>query len=244
MRKPSDRDGGATGRGPGLGDGLPSEAVASGLFDVLGQRDRRDLLARMTRRTYRRGDTVFHEGDPGDTFHVIVDGHVAVRTSTSLGDITTLTLLGPGDAFGEQALLHDASVRTASVVALDDVVTRVLQRTDFEELRDHHPSVERFLTDLLAAQVRRLSQRVLEALYVSADVRVVRRLDEAASLYPADDGRTTVPLRQDDVASMAGTTRPTANRVLRRLERDGVVTLGRSHVTVVDADELRRRAAR
>jgi CRP-like cAMP-binding protein len=215
--------------------------MGDGLLDQLDPEDRRIVLAKMPRRRFRKGDTLFHEGDPGDTLHVVESGHVAIRVSTPLGDVVTLTVLGPRDSFGEQALL-ERQVRTASAVALDEVETRSLHRKDFEQLRTTSPAVERFLILALAAQVRRLSGHLLEALHVPADQRVVRRLAEAAELYADGTGEIVLDLKQDDLASMAGTTRPTANQVLKQLEADGIVRLARGQVTVTGLDALRRRA--
>jgi CRP-like cAMP-binding protein len=195
----------------------------------------------MNRRTYRKGDTLFHEGDPGDSLHVIAKGHVAVKVSTRYGDVVTLTVLGPSASFGEQALLDPRSIRTASVVALDAVETHVLHRRDFDDLRTSVPAVERFMIDLLAAQVRRLSGHLLDALCMPADDRVVHRLADVADLY-ADSNQARLALKQEDLASMAGTTRPTANRVLKLLEAAGIVSLSRGQILVTDVAELRRRA--
>jgi CRP/FNR family transcriptional regulator, cyclic AMP receptor protein len=217
--------------------------VDAGLLDQLDADDRRVLLAGMTRRRYRRGDTLFHEGDPGDTLHVIDKGHVAIRTTTSLGDVATLTVLGPPAMFGEQALVGDQGRRTASAVALDQVETRALRRSDFDALLGSHPRIERFVVEVLAAQVRRLTSQLIEALYVPADRRVVHRLAEVAALY--DDGTPSIeiPIKQDDIASMAGTTRPTANRILKQLEAAGVIELSRGRILVVDRHALDRSSA-
>lgn len=212
------------------------------LLDQLSADDRRVLLSKMTRRSFRKHDTLFHEGDPGDTLHIIVKGHVAIRCSTPAGDVATLTVLGSGASFGEQALLSADAVRTASAVALEVVETRALHRNEFDVLRRTNPSVERFLTEALAAQVRRLSKQLVEALFVPADARVVRRVVLLADLYADGDGPVNVPLRQDDIASMAGTARPTANRVLKQLENDGLISLTRGCLEVLDLVALRRRA--
>jgi len=215
-----------------------------GLLEQMSPDDRRVLLSKMTRRSFRKLDTLFHEGDPGDTLHIIVKGHVAIRCSTPAGDVATMTVLGAGASFGEQALLFDGAVRTASAVALDAVETRALHRNEFDALRRTNPTVERFLTEALAAQVRRLSAQLVEALYVPADTRVVRRVAMLAELYGDGDGDgpISVPVRQDDVASMAGTARPTANRVLKQLEGDGVISLTRGRLEVLDRAGLRKRA--
>jgi CRP-like cAMP-binding protein len=139
-------------------------------------------------------------------------------------------------------LLSDDSRRTASVVALEPVETRVLHRHDFEQLRTDHPSIDRFLVELLSAQVRRLSALVLEAMYLPADQRVVRRVHELAQLYDRGGATADVPVRQEDLATMAGTTRQTTNQVLKSLEDAGVVTRGRGRVAVVDRAALAHRA--
>ncbi len=208
------------------------------MLDRLGPDSRRVL----NRRRYRKGDTLFHEGDAGDSLYLVDRGRVAIRVTTTLGDVVTLTVLGPGDVFGEQALLVAQATRTASAVALEAVEVLTLHRRDFVALR-RGDSIDSMLVELLAAQVRRLTERLQEALFVPADRRVARRLTELLEVYGFGDGTAEIPLRQDDLASMAGTTRPTVNRVLRRLEDDGVVALRRGHVTVVDVVALRRAAS-
>ena len=207
-----------------------------GSFGALGGlgADGRQALGR---RTYRKGDSLFHEGDAGDLLYLIDRGRVAIRVTTALGDEVTLAVLGPGETFGEQALVDRAATRTASAVALEAVDVHTLHRRDFEAARRRDPTLDAMLVDVLAAQVRRLSARLQEALFVPADGRVLRRLAELVEMY-GGDGEVDIPLRQDDVASMAGTTRPTVNRLLRRLEADGVVTLRRGAVTVVDVVAL------
>jgi CRP/FNR family transcriptional regulator, cyclic AMP receptor protein len=212
------------------------------LLRGLGDDDRRALLARLTRRSFRKGDTLFHAGDPGDSLHLVEKGRIAIRASTRAGDEAILAVLGRGDSFGEQALLSPTATRTASAVALESVETRVLLRTDFEQLRREQPSVERFLVEVLAAQVRRLSTQLLEALYLPVEIRVVRRLDDLAGIYESGDSNIEVPLRQEELASLAGTTRSTTNRVLRQLVDDEVVRLTRGRIVILDAGALAERA--
>jgi CRP-like cAMP-binding protein len=212
-----------------------------GLLDTLADDDRRRLLATTRRRKFAAGEVIFHEGDRGDSVHLIERGHVAVRIGTPLGDVATLTMLGPGSAFGELALIDGNERRSATVVAIDATDTRVVDHGEFERLRREYPQIERFLVELLAAQVRRVSGLAVEAMFVPADTRVLRRLLEVAQQF-GEDGGTVIALTQDDLASMAGTTRPTANRVLKRAETDGLLRLGRGRIEIIDADRLTKRA--
>jgi CRP/FNR family cyclic AMP-dependent transcriptional regulator len=212
-----------------------------GLLDTLDDDDRRRLLATTRRRRFAAGEVIFHEGDRGDSVHLIERGHVAIRVGTPLGDVATLIILGPGSAFGELALLDGNERRSASAVAIGSVETRVVDHREFEALRRDHPQSERFLVALLAAQVRRLSELAVEAMFVPADTRVLRRLLALAAQFGEDDS-AVIPLTQDDLASMAGTTRSTANRVLKKAEADGLLRLARGRIEIVDPEQLARRA--
>ena len=213
-----------------------------GLLGRLTDDDRRQVLSSTRRRKYARGEIVFHEGDLGDALHLIAKGHVAVRATTPLGDVSTFTVLGPGEVFGEGALLAPDSRRTGTVVALEPVETQTLSGDQFGTLRREHPEVDRFLVEVLAAQVRRLSSRLQEALFVPAETRVLRRLVELGRSYRSGDGTVVIPLTQDDIASLAGTSRPTANRVLKAAEDDGVLSVRRGRIEVLDATALEQRA--
>jgi CRP/FNR family transcriptional regulator, cyclic AMP receptor protein len=101
--------------------------------------------------------------------------------------------------------------------------------------------VNEVLVHLLADEVRRLSERLTEAYYVDADTRVRRRLLDLARAYEGAEP-ATVPLTQEALAEMAGTSRATVNRVLREEQKRGSVELARGRTVVVDVDQLVRRA--
>ena len=200
--------------------------------------DVRRVLATARRRTFGRGEIVFHQGDPADSVHFIVKGRFAARVVTRLGDTTTLGVYARGDAVGEMALLSEHAVRSATVQALEPGETRALCHRDFALLRAEHPSVNDVLIRLLAEQVRRSSDRLVEALHVDADTRVRRRVVELCDQYGGD----MIPLTQEDLAGLAGTSRATVNRVLREEERRGTVELRRGKTLVRDRAALEERA--
>ncbi len=115
--------------------------MAGDLLGGLSDEQQRQVESLMTRRRFTKGEVLFHEGDAGDSVHLVQRGRVAVQTSTPRGDIVTLTVLGPGSSFGEQALIDREARRTATVVALDACETRVLHRADFDDLRTRFPAV-------------------------------------------------------------------------------------------------------
>lgn len=213
-----------------------------GLLGGLDDTTRRVVLASTRRRRFARGEVVFHEADLADAVHFVAEGRLASRRATRDGDSVTFAILGPGDAFGELAMLSPEPRRTSTVVALEPAVTLSLAFPDFERLRATHPPVEQLLVEMLVERVRRLSDHLVEALHVPADERILRRLLEVCERYDRQgSGRVVVPLTQDAIGDLAGAARPTTNRVLRRLESDGVLALHRGRVEVLDRAALAAR---
>ena len=98
-----------------------------------------------------------------------------------------------------------------------------------------HPSAARVVAQMLDARLRATSQALLEALYLPAETRVLRRLSDLAALYVSP----SIPFTQDDLASLAGTTRQTVNRVLGQAQEDGLVQLSRGRITVTNKSVYR-----
>jgi CRP-like cAMP-binding protein len=213
------------------------------LLASLVEPERSRVLDACTPCTYAKGEVLFSEGDPGDSLHVVESGRLAVEVRTEAGDVVMLDVVGPGGVVGEVALVLPGATRTATVLALDPVTTRMLTSEAFDELCREHPSVRVAASQLLAERVERLTKHLVEALYVSVDRRVARRIWTLAAMHGGTVRGTELPLTQQDIADLAGATRPTVNQSLKKLEAQGAVTLFRGGVRIADVDLLRRRAA-
>ena len=201
--------------------------------DVFGAVPEQELRRAGRRRRFDRGEVVFHRDDPADTMHLVRSGCLAVRVTTPLGDVATLQLLGPGQSFGELALLRPGHVRTATVQALGPAETYALSQRDVDQLRAAHPEIGDHLLQLMADRVADLTERLVEALYTPAPQRVRRMLEGLAERYGEPSGDAVIPLTQDDLAGLAGTSRLTVNRVLQDMRRRGQVELSRGRIRIV-----------
>jgi CRP/FNR family cyclic AMP-dependent transcriptional regulator len=211
------------------------------LLEGLPPEDVRHVLAIARRRTFRKGEVVFHRDDLAESLHLIVKGRFAARITTPLGETAMLDVLGPGETFGELALLSPGARRSATVEALDEGETLSVYRDDFAALQAEHQGVKDVLLRLLAEQLARASERIVEAHYTDADTRVRRRLRDLAVRQQGAGRPMAVSLTQEQLAEMAGTSRATVNRVLREEARLGTVRLTRGCTTVLDLDKLSRR---
>jgi CRP-like cAMP-binding protein len=207
------------------------------LLAPLSPEARSALLSAARRRSFRRAEVVFHEGDPADALHLVTSGHVAVQVATPDGERATLNALLPG---------HRSLQRSATVLALSAAETRVLSAAAFHAVREEFPAVNQILVDLLAERVRELSDRLLETMYVGLDRRVYRCLLRLHEVYgepgPGAGAPVVVPLTQDQLSDLVGGTRPSVNQVLQRLQEQRVIELARGRVVVLDRATLARKA--
>lgn len=192
-------------------------------------------------REFRPGEVIFHQGDPCESLFLLRRGRVAVHVLTPDGDQVTVGLIAAPDAFGEVGLVRADHHHTASVVALDRVHVLAVLAARFHEVRREHDDLTDWLLVTLTRRLERTSELLGEALFVDAQHRVARRLIDAHESFGAGEAGP-LPLRQEDLAAMAGVSRPTANRALRRLVSQGVIRLGRCHVEVLDPAGLTRAA--
>jgi CRP-like cAMP-binding protein len=211
----------------------------------LPDEDAKKLLKASKVNTYARRETLASEGEQSDTFHIVLDGRVAIRVTRPSGDTAIVYILGPDSHFGEVSLLtQEQSRRTASVVALEPVRSLSLPAAVFHDLRERNPRLEALVSRLLAQRVDELSAQLLEAMYDALERRIVRRLAALTVTFGPEaappSAPVTIPLTQDELAELVGGSRPSVNQVLRRLVDEGMLELSRGRIVVTNAAALRR----
>jgi len=192
-------------------------------------------------RRFRRGEVIFHAGDPGDALFIIVSGEVKIAVPSESGEEAILTTLREGDVFGELAIL-DGAPRSATAAALVACETVVLPRDRFRELVATEPGIRDALLISLAGELRRLTTHVEELHFLDMTGRLAARLVRlAAESGPADhDGaiRLRASLTQAELASMVGCTRQSVNKLLGQFSDAGLVRLDRDGIAITDLPGL------
>jgi CRP-like cAMP-binding protein len=199
------------------------------------------LATGMRARRFRRGEVIFHVGDPGDALFVIVTGEVKISLPSETGEEAILATLRAGDVFGELALL-DGAPRSASATAISATETVVLPRDRFRELIATEAGVRDALLASIAGELRRLTTHVEELHFLDITGRLAARLVRLAheSGTPLTDGRIRLRtnLTQGDLAAMVGCTRQSVNKLLGQFTDDGMIRLEREGIVVTDMDGL------
>jgi CRP/FNR family transcriptional regulator/CRP/FNR family cyclic AMP-dependent transcriptional regulator len=222
-----------------VGDAL----AASSLLGKLPPESQRELASLARRRSYRKGEVVFHTGDPGDALHVVASGLVRIVVYSAAGSEKVLNLMGPGEAFGELALL-DGAPRSATVEAMESTETIVVRRDDFLQAIHEDPRALDALLGVLASMIRRLTGEVTDLSTLDLRGRLAKKLIELADQHgkPVEGGvEINIPLTQESLAAMVAATRPSINKDLGWFEDIGAIRRRGRRIIVTDAAVLRRR---
>lgn len=209
------------------------------LFSSLPPEELLALSGRMHVRRFRKGEAIIHVDDPGSSFFLIRSGEVKIVRPVESGDEAVVNLLGPGDFFGEMALL-DGRPRSASVYALEPAEVLVLPREDFLTFLRIHPSVAIEIIVVLTDRIRNLNAQIEESL-LELPQRLARRLLDLGrrrgSLTP-EGLRIHVPMTQAELASMVRASRQRVNRVLADWQDRRLIRLGRSEIILLQPGQL------
>ena len=190
-------------------------------------------------RSFVAGGHVAWKGDPVEHWMVVAEGLVKVEAAAADGRKTTLMGITAGGWFGEAALLRGGRW-PFDVIASQATTLGLLPRATFEWLLGSSIAFNRFLLGLVNARLWQFVQRCEHLRFCEAGEHVAHCLGELFDerLYPRTTRR--LPLSQDEVAHLAGISRPTANRALRELERLGVLSVAYGTVLIHDPQELQR----
>lgn len=222
----------------------PDPAPAGFLAGLLPE-EREAFEELASTRRYRPGETLFHEGDESGGVFAISSGHVKVSCVEGTREVV-LAFAGPGALLGELAAI-DRRPRSATTRAVDDVCALVVPAQDFRRFLDAHPSAALRVIELLIGRLRHSDRQRIE--YAAYDVvgRLARRLLELteSSGEPAGAGvHITLPLTQDELAGLTGSSREAIAKALHLLRELGWVATERRSLTVRDLEALRDFAGR
>ncbi len=209
-------------------------------FTNLQEDHANELASRLVPRRFGPNQVIFHLGDPGGLLYLISRGKVKISHTTPEGQEVVLAILGPGDFFGELALLDD-SPRSATAEALEPTETWTLHREEFMHYLSDNPDFALHVLKTLARHIRRLNTQLADIFFLDLPGRLARTLLNLADQYgrKMQDGTLIdLSLTQTDLAEMTGATRVSINKALGRFRRAGWIRVNGRRVTVIDRAAL------
>lgn len=212
------------------GDGIASDQLMAGVEPEFVRR----LNEHGRLRELGRGEVLYRQGDPAADLFLVARGAVVVSVAIDPGHEAPVAVLGRPALFGSAALLGGEPLREATATAAVETSLLAFPAEVVVALLDEYPLAAGAVRSALVRQVLELSARVVESLHLPAQQRIRRRLAALAAAHP--DGR--VPITQQELAGLTGTSRATVNAVLADEVRAGTVTVRRAGIDVLDVERL------
>jgi CRP/FNR family cyclic AMP-dependent transcriptional regulator len=190
------------------------------------------------------GAALFNERAPGDAVFVLMSGRVKLSCVTEGGREALLGIREPGDLIGEMSAI-DESPRLATAIALDPVEVLILSSQAFVAFLDSTPGVALVVVRMLNRRLREAARERIEFGTLDTVARVCSRLVDLANRFGAPEGdgvHIELAITQEELAAWTGASREAVIRALRTLRELGWIETRRRGVTVLEVDQLRRRA--
>jgi CRP/FNR family cyclic AMP-dependent transcriptional regulator len=214
------------------------------LFDGLDEESARALRRQMADVKLPRGGHLFLEGDPGDRLYVVLDGKIKLTRAAADGRENLLTVLGPGEMFGELSLF-DPRPRTSTASAVTDATVAALAHDALRPWLLERPDVSMHMLQALAKRVRREFDVTADLVFTDVPGRVAKNLLDLAERFGEQDQdglHVHHDLTQEELAQLVGASRETVNKALADFAARGWLQISARSVLILDIERLRRRA--
>ncbi len=214
------------------------------LFEALDDDSAAALEAGVTIVELARADRVFEEGASGNQLYVVLDGKIKLTRAAADGRENLLSVLGPGEMFGELSLF-DPRPRTASAIAVTDSRLGALAHDDLRSWLTGRPDVALHLLQALAQRLRRANDVMADLVFTDVPGRVAKALLDLADRFGEvrEDGlQVNHDLTQEELAQLVGASRETVNKALADFAARGWLQLTAKSVLLIEPERLRKRS--
>jgi CRP-like cAMP-binding protein len=210
------------------------------LFNGLQRNDKEELARISVMEKKPKGTYIYLPSDPADSVFLLKEGHVKVSRLTDEGKEVMLTILSPGEIFGEVVVVNDQP-RDHIAQALDNVLLCEFKKRDFQNFIRSRPDLVFRITKLIGLRLQKMESRVVDLICKDVTTRVSELLLNLAEQHgkaAGSPGELKIKLTHQDIASLAGVSRQTATEILDRLKSQGLVELGHRSILIKNTQGL------
>lgn len=207
------------------------------LFAELSDQALAQVVSQATSRAVQRGDVLFEEGATPEHLYVVEDGRIAIASRSIDGRESVFALMERGHLFGEMGLL-DGLGRSADARALEASQIIEIPYQPVREVFEEEPALLWGVVALLAGRLRSMDSALADSVFLDVTGRTAKRLLEQAG----DRDEFQLPVTQEELAGMVGASRERVNKAIASFVRLGWIDQSERRYTILNRDELTRRA--
>ena len=223
-----------------LSENKQSLIAQSYLFRQVPEWQLKSLAQYAKTKMFKKREIVFRKGDLGSQMFIIVAGSVSLTTDSDEGKELTFGILGPGDIFGEIAML-DGGVRTATVKSIESTELLVIEKRDFVPFLEKNPKVAITFLSTIASRVRAADVLCEDNFFRNLPNRLAKRFLGLADNYGRETDIGTeisMKLSQGDIGKLAGASRESVNKQLKAWEHDGLISVCNGYITITEIEAM------
>ncbi|HEC29493.1 MAG TPA: Crp/Fnr family transcriptional regulator [Gammaproteobacteria bacterium] len=200
------------------------------IFADLKDKEVKSIASHAVNKTFPKNSIIINEGDDTNSMYVILSGKIKVFLSNEDGKEVILTMMGPGEYFGELAIL-DQAPRSASIMTMEPCKFSIISKNDFDKSLVDHPEIARTVITELTRMVRRLTDNIRNLALMDVYGRVAKTLLDMAE---DEDGVKVInqKLTHQDIARMIGSSREMVSRIMKDLQKGGYITPGNKCIVI------------
>lgn len=212
------------------------------LLDALSEEEMTSLSDVLVDNEVKKKQPIYLAGDPGENLYFLKAGRVKISRIDESGKEFTLTLLEPGEIFGELGLFDD-SPRETTAVALEDSIICMMKRKDFEKYATNKPELSLKLNKLMGLRLRQIENRIEELLFRDVPSRLARLLLRLVDQHFAETRhglRINIKLTQQELANLIGATREMTSMLLNSFKKEGLINVVSKYIYIIDRQRLEK----
>ena len=209
-------------------------------LETMTQEEMESLSEMVVDNQVKKKQPIFMAGDPSENLYFLKEGRVKITRVDESGKEFTLTLLEPGEIFGELGLF-DESPRETSATALEDSIICLMKRRDFERYASHKPELSFKLSKLMGLRLRQIENRIEELLFRDVPSRLARLLLRLVDRHPRETKhglRINITLSQQELANLIGATREMTSSVLNSLKKEEIINIESKYIYIINRKAL------
>jgi CRP/FNR family cyclic AMP-dependent transcriptional regulator len=210
------------------------------LFGLLAPREIDALLKLSKERRFTDGQVIFQKGDPGLSMMAVLRGRVRISSCSEEGKEITLSIVQPGQIFGEIALL-DRSQRSADATAIGECAVLSIDQREFTSFLGQHPEITSRLLSMLCERLRGANEMIEDMVFLDLPARLARLLLKLTRSCGRKTGERVcigLKLSQKDLGNLIGVSRESVNKQLRAWQDKGLIAVQEGYITLLRPQDL------
>ncbi len=210
-------------------------------FAELNEADLEEINKLIINRSYKKGEIIFFEGQAGQFLFLVNSGKIKLVKMIESGEEQLINIVKEGEIFAE-VVLFDQGNYPATAIVMEDAEVGVIKGNDIEELMYHIPEIPLKILKVMSKRLRRAQQRIRNLGLKDTTSRTASALVYLAKEHGIGDNITVeinLSLTQQELASLIGTSRETASRILNRFQNNNLINISRQRVVIKDLKGLK-----